>query len=279
VTHDYFRTLAIPLLRGRAFTPAEDLANAPAVAVIDKVAADRLWPGRDAIGQKLRSGSEDKKDERLFEVVGVVGNVQDHIFGSGAEPHMYIPIGVEYQADMNLHAKTSAAGEVALLDAVRREIRAVDDRLPLLSLRTMHGHLESSADTWMVRTGARILSIFGGVALLLAMIGLYGVRAYTVAMRTREIGIRMALGAGRNEALGMILREGLIVTAIAAGVGLALSFGVGAVLSSFLYRVSGADPLVFGGAPLLLTAVSLVACYIPARRAAHVDPMVALRHE
>jgi predicted permease len=279
VSHGYFATLSIPLLRGRAFKPAEDLANAPAVVVIDKIAADKLWPGRDAIGQKLLAGSSDKKDERVFEVVGVVGNVQDHIYGTGPEPHIYIPMGVEYQADMNLHVKTASAGETALLDTVRREVRAVDDRLPLLSLRTLRGHLEASVDTWMVRTGARVLSIFGGVALLLAMIGLYGVRAYTVATRTREIGIRMALGAGRGEALGMILREGLIVTAIAAAVGLALSFGVGAMLSSFLYRVSGSDPIVFAGAPLLLTAVSLVACYIPARRAAKVDPMVALRHE
>jgi len=139
--------------------------------------------------------------------------------------------------------------------------------------------MEASADFWVVRTGARLLAIFGGVALLLAMIGLYGVRAYSVARRTREIGIRMALGAESSDALGLVLREGLIVTAIGAAAGLALSLGVGRILSSLLYGVSGFDPVVLVAAPAVLAAVSLLACYIPARRAARVDPMVALRYE
>ena len=124
-----------------------------------------------------------------------------------------------------------------------------------------------------------MFSIFGGVALLLAMVGLYGVRAYTVARRTREIGIRMALGANAGDTLRMILREGLLVTSIGAGVGLLLAAGVGRLLASFLYKVSGADPIVFTAAPILLAAISLLACYLPARKAARVDPMVALRYE
>jgi len=139
--------------------------------------------------------------------------------------------------------------------------------------------MDGGVDLWVVRTGARMFVIFGGVALLLAAIGLYGVRAYTVAMRTREIGIRMALGARASDALRMMLREGMILFGIGAGVGLALSLPVGKVLSSLLYRVDSFDPVVLTLAPVLLAAVSFVACYIPARRAARLDPMVALRDE
>jgi ABC-type antimicrobial peptide transport system permease subunit len=140
-------------------------------------------------------------------------------------------------------------------------------------------HMHSSVDFWIVHTGARMFVIFGGVALLLAAIGLYGVRAYTVAMRTREIGIRMALGARASDALRMMLREGMVLFGIGAGVGLLLSLPVGKVLSSLLYRVDSFDPVVLTLAPALLAAVSFVACYIPSRRAARLDPMVALRDE
>jgi putative ABC transport system permease protein len=195
---------------------------------------------------------------------------------------LYVPFGQEYQADMHIHLKVAAQGEdadVRLLDTVRREIRSVDSRLPVLALKTMRQHLDTSIELWVVRTGARMFVIFGSVALLLAMVGLYGVRAYTVARRTREIGIRMALGANAGDTLRMILREGLLVTTIGAGTGLLLSAAVGRVLAGFLYKVSSADPVVFTAAPILLAAISLLACYLPARKAARVDPMVALRYE
>jgi putative ABC transport system permease protein len=217
------------------------------------------------------------------EVVGVVGNVQENIFQRGeSQPHLYVPFGQQYQADMNIHLKVTAQGkdaEARLLETIRREIRSVDNHLPVLALKTLRQHLEGSFDLWIVRTGARMFGIFGGVALLMAMVGLYGVRAYTVARRTREIGIRMALGADASDTLRMILREGLIVTSIGAGIGLLLSVAVGKVLSSFLYKVSGADPAVFLAAAILLSAISLLACYVPARNAARVDPIVALRCE
>jgi len=143
----------------------------------------------------------------------------------------------------------------------------------------MREHMEAGFELWTVRTGAQMFSIFGAVALALAMVGLYGVRAYTVSRRTREIGIRMALGASTADTLRMILREGLLVTLVGAGAGLALALGLGRVLSSFLYKVNGADPIVLAAAALLLTAISLLACYVPARKAARVDPMVALRYE
>jgi putative ABC transport system permease protein len=162
---------------------------------------------------------------------------------------------------------------------VRREIRGVDAAVPILALKTMRQHLESSIDLWIMRTGATLFSIFGGVALVLAMVGLYAIRSYTVARRTREIGIRMALGASSSDTLRLVVREGVALTAIGAAAGLTLSFLLGKVLAGMLYQVSGSDPVVFLAAPTILSAVSLLACYVPGRRAARVDPMVALRHE
>jgi ABC-type antimicrobial peptide transport system permease subunit len=171
------------------------------------------------------------------------------------------------------------AGNDRMLETIRREILSVDQRLPLLGLKTMRGHLESSVDIWIVRTGAHILEIFGSVALLLAVIGLYALNAYTVARRTREIGIRMALGADRASTLRMILGEGLKVTMVGVGVGLLLAIAVGKLLAGFLFDIRSVDPMVIGIAPVMLALVAMFACWVPARRAARVDPMIALRYE
>ena len=296
VSEDYFQTLDIPLLRGRSFAASESTAGSKSnVAIIDKLAAEKLWPGGDAVGKHIRidsgalgghaeaSGSgEVPKQAPDLEVVGVVANIRENILGGKAEPHLYLPFGQEYQADVQLHLKVAAGGAEAqsrMLETIRREIRATDERLPLLSLKTMRGHLESGIDIWVVRTGAHVLEIFGSVALFLAVIGLYAVNAYTVARRTREIGIRMALGADASSTLAMILREGIKVTAVGAVVGLVLSIGLGQLLAGFLYDIRGFDPVVLGAAPVVLALVALVACYLPARRAARVDPMIALRYE
>jgi len=281
---EYFRTLGIPLLRGRFFEKSETGdGKTAAVAILDQPAASRLWPKGDAVGQIIRMVADGAtKSARDVEVVGVVAATQDNIFGRDREPHVYVPFGQEFEPDMNIHLKVAAVGapaEARLLDTVRREMRAVDDRLPVLALKTLRQHLDDSFDIWLARTAARLFAIFGGVALLLAAIGLYGVRAYTVARRTREIGIRMAVGASARDTLRLILREGAMVTAAGVGVGLALSLAAGKILGGLLYEVSGVDPLVLATAAALLAVVSLLACYLPARRAARVDPLVALRHE
>jgi len=282
VGQDYFKVLGVPLLRGRPFGVGETAdGNKAAVAILDKVAAAKLWPHEEAVGKHIRMILGDGRKTQDAEVVGVVGTVQDRIFGESL-PHLYVPYGQEYQADMNIHLRVAVQGkdaEARLLETVRREIRSLDNHLPVLALKTLRQQLEGSFDLWIVRTGARLFTIFGGVALLMAMVGLYGVRAYTVARRTREIGIRMALGADAADTLRMILREGLTVMSIGAGIGLLLSVVAGKVLSSVLYKVSGADPLVFLAAAILLSAISLLACYLPARNAARVEPMVALRSE
>jgi predicted permease len=279
----YFQTLGIPLLRGRTFQAGEVEAGPYPVAVIDKLAAAKLWPNGDPVGQHLRllpDGAAPKETD--VEVIGVVGSVRQHILGGRIEPALYVAFGQQYQANMNVHVKTeaqSAEGAARLMGAIRQEVRMVDARLPIIGLKTLADHLDSSVDIWTVRTGARMFAMLGGVALLLAVIGLYGVRAYSVARRTREIGIRMALGASAPDTLRLVLREGLMLTGIGLGAGLLLALVVGRLLASLLFEVSGADPLVFGTAGLLLTAVSLLACYFPARSAARVDPMVALRYE
>jgi len=283
VGEDYFRTLGVPVLRGREFGPQEMQAgSAEQIAIIDQTAAQRLWPNQNPLGQRLHLSPEGTDPARDVEIVGVVGGIHENIVGQGVEPHLYLPFGQRYQSDLNFHLKTAAMGtdaEARLLDTVRREVRAEDNKLPVLNFRTMKQHLEGSMDLWIVRTGATMFTIFGAVAMFLAVIGLYGLKAYTVAQRTREIGIRMALGAAAGENLRMILKEGLVLTLIGVAVGVALSLGLGAVLAGMLYQVSGADPVIFSVTPLLLIAVSMVACYFPARRAARVDPMVALRDE
>lgn len=277
VSEDYFQTLEIPMLRGRPFTGGESSPKSKSNAVIiDKIAAEKLWPGSDALGKRIRIDGISKQD---YEVVGVVGNIRENIIGAKIEPHLYAPFGREYQANVQFHVKVAGGPENGAIESVRREILAADQRLPLLSLKTMRGHLETGFDLWVVRTGAHILEIFGMVALVLAVIGLYALNAYTVSRRTREIGIRMALGADSRSTLRMILGEALRVTLVGIGVGLLLAAGLGKVLAGVLYDLRSFDPLVLSSAPLLLAAVALIACYVPARRAARVDPMIALRHE
>ncbi len=277
---DYFRTLEIPLLRGRTFGPGDTR-----VVVLDQMAAARLWPGQEAVGRHLQmdlGGSSSGSKTQDMEVVGVVAATRQRFIGQGLSPHVYVPFGQEYMADAHIHLKVAAAGpqaEGAMIQSVRRAVQAEDAHLPVLKLETMRDHLDGSFDYWLVRTGSRMFGTFGAVALLLASIGLYGVRSYSVAMRTREIGIRMAMGARPGEALRMVLREGLQLTGIGLAIGLPLSLGIGKALAGTLYGVSGASAVVMGVAASLLAVVAAAACYLPARRAATVDPLEALRYE
>jgi predicted permease len=284
IGEDYFKTLDIPMLKGRAFNQAEmGAGKTSAVVILDQLAAKKLWPNGDGASQAIgkhvqllaRSGATGSQDA---EVIGVVASIQENLFGRGLEPHVYAPFGQEYMSGMNIHMKV-AGNPSATLETVRREMSALDNRLPVLTLRSLRANLDASSDLWMVRTAARMFTIFGAVALLLATVGLYSIRAYTATRRTREIGIRLALGAKPSDARRMILREGLVVTSIGAATGLVLSLLAGKLLSSMLYKVSGVDPLVFISAAAILGAVSLLACYFPALRASRVDPMIALRHD
>jgi predicted permease len=279
---DYFTTLGLKMLRGRQFNAGEaETGSAPPVAIVDQALADRLWPNEDPVGKQIQFGvAKPGTPMKTMEVVGIAPPILESFFEHGLVPHVYVPFGQSYSANAHIHVRFASRGqEDSILGALRREVRAVDERLPIVGFCTMRAHFEESIGLWVIRTGARMFSAFGALALFLAVVGVYGVKAYTVARRTREIGIRMALGATGRDALWLILGEGIRMSAVGIAAGLLLALGVAQLLSSVIYEVSSTDPLVFIATPVLLMAVTLVACYLPARRASRIAPLTALRWE
>ena len=275
----YFETLGIPVLRGRDLR-----ADEPApVAIVDGTLAKALWPDGEAVGRFVRFvGDSAEEDARPREVVGVVAEIRDTFFSDRAGGVVYVPFDQVPHSNANVHVRASLSSVEAkstLLRAAREAVRAVDPDLPVLQLRTLQEHLDGSADVWLLRTGARIFGVFGAIALLLAVAGVYGVRALSVAQRTREIGIRIALGSSVRETLSMVLREGLRLMVAGAVIGVVLAALVGRALEGFLFDVSGLDPAVFALALMVLTVAALAACWLPARRAARLQPLDALRHD
>ena len=282
---DYVQALGLPLLRGRGFDEGEETwAGGRPVAMVDEPLARRLWANEDPIGRQIHfvPGPDDPPGSgaESFEVVGVLPGLRHRLFDLAPVPHVYVPFGRHYQSGMNLHVRLRVGGtESEMLARLREQIRAVDPQLPVLSATTLRAFRDESVLLWLVRTGARLFTVLGVVALFLALIGVYGLRSYLVARRTREIGIRMALGATRAHVLRLILREGLIVTGAGIAAGLFLAVAAGRLVGSMLYRVSPTDPLVFVLAPLALGLAALLATYLPARRATRVDPTTALHCE
>ncbi|HVB38506.1 MAG TPA: FtsX-like permease family protein, partial [Vicinamibacterales bacterium] len=281
----YFRTLGLPVLRGREFTAAEEQPSTggPRIAIIDEPLAAKLFPGRDPLGRQIQIGTnENGRKTEIAQIVGVVPGVRHDLFDLAPVSHVYLPLGTHYQSNLFVHLRVTAgdqAGEAAMLGVVRRAIREVDPDLPVVALQTMAQHRDTNIELWTVRTGARMFALFGALALLLAAVGVYGVKAYVVSRRTREIGIRMALGAEPRDVLWMMLKEGLVLTGIGLGIGLLLSAGLAKLVSGMLYQVGAFDPFVFIVAPLVLALAALAASYVPARRATRVVPLEALRVE
>jgi putative ABC transport system permease protein len=301
---DYFKTVGLTILRGRAFTEAEATqSSGPAVAIIDDVLAKKLWPKGDALGQQIQFASDkaprakgsgsggfgmtadlsgEIKPGETIEIVGIVPPSRHALFEKDPSGAIYVPFGRGFQSNISFFVRFAAlpAGrEAATADLLRRTVRDVDAAIPILSLKTFAQHLESNFELWIVRAGAALFSVFGGLALCLAVVGLYGVKAYSVARRTREIGIRMALGAQPGAVLRMFMREGSIMLFSGIVLGLLLAAATGKILSGILYEVGALDPIAFTTAPLLLAAAALVATWLPARRATRVNPMRALRTE
>ncbi|MGH9753594.1 MAG: ABC transporter permease, partial [Blastocatellia bacterium] len=272
VTPDWFRTMGIPLVAGRDFT-AQNKADAPGVAIVNEAMARRFWPERNPVGQRFEVG---EKQRRIVEIIGVARNSKHRTLDEETRPVMYIPLSQQYEAQMilNLRSAVEPLGQVA---AVRRVAQHLDPNLPLFEIKTMAQRVNESF--WPTRTMSKIVVIFGAIALLLAVVGLYGVLSYTVAQRTREIGLRLALGAQAGDALRLIIRQGLRLALGGVALGLIVAFALTRVLTGFLHDVSATDPLTFVVTPLLLIAVALLACYLPARRATKVDPLVAIRRE
>jgi predicted permease len=293
---DYFAAVGLPLLRGRTFTAAEATEpGGPAVAVIDEVLAKKLWPDGDVLGQRIqfpvRQGAppetaEDNSGQikrgEPIEIIGIVPAIRNRLFEKEPAGSLYLPFSRGFQNDVFFFVKfasLSSSSESVTADLLRRAVQSVDPLLPVLELRSFEKHMDGNPQLWVVRAGAALFSIFGGLALGLAVIGVYGVKAYSVARRTREIGIRMALGAQGKTVQWMILREGFAMVAAGLALGLLLAFGTGKIVSNILFQVSSTDPFAFTIAPAVLMTAALLATWLPARRAARVDPMVALRAE
>jgi predicted permease len=265
----YFQTMGIPVVRGREFT-AQDMAGAQPVVMINETLARRLWPGEDPIGKRLRVGGESEPEA---EVIGVAGAGKYATLGENARPYLYLQ---GYASKMTLVVRTTRNPE-ALSAAVREQIRSLDPNLPVAQITTLSERVDFAL--FPARLGAALLGAFGLLALGLAATGIYGVIAYSVSQRTQEFGIRMALGADGANVRRLVLREGLNVVLIGVTAGLALSLAATRLIAGFLYGVGANDPLTFVGVPALLTVVSLLACYLPARRATKVDPIEAIRCE
>jgi macrolide transport system ATP-binding/permease protein len=268
----HFTTLQIPLLGGRDFNEA-DRRDGRRVIIINETAARRLWPGENPVGKRVSIG---RNNPTLREVVGVARDGKYRSLGESPRAFAWFPLSQGYETEMTLLVR--APGEPqAVVGSVREAVRAIDPQLPLAAVKTLRQHLTQAL--WGPQMGALLASAFGALALLLAGVGLYSVIAYSVGRRTREIGIRLALGAERGAMVRMVAAQGLKLALAGVVAGLPLAFALARVLSSLLYGVSASDPLTFACVALMLALVALLACYVPARRAARVDPMVALRYE
>jgi putative ABC transport system permease protein len=272
---DYFNVMGIPLLKGRSFT-AGDTPQTPHVVVVNQTFVKRLFPDQDPINQRLTFRFT--ADQPPFEIVGVVGDEKVTSLDARTTPVIYFLYLQAPEANMNLVVRTSADPE-SLAAAVRREVQAMDREIPLYSVMTMEKLISNSPATFMRRYPAYLLGIFAGVALLLAVVGIYGVISYAVSQRMHEIAIRLALGAQQRDVLNMILKQGMLLALLGIFLGLAGALVLTRLLSSLLFNVSASDPMTYAGVAALLMLVTLLACYVPARRAMRVDPMVALRYE
>jgi predicted permease len=273
----YFETLRTPLVSGRDFTP-QDTAGAPQVVIINETLARRYFPNSDALGKRLIFGAYRGSPIPLqhLEIVGVVKDSKYLDLTEQPGRMMFLPLAQSYRPEVRLHVRT-AQDPTAMAAAIRRETQKLDANLPVYNVKTLEEQKDRSL--YAARLAATLLSVFGGLALLLASVGLYGVMAYVVGQRRREIGVRLALGARRRDVFGLVIKEGMALVAAGVALGLAGAIAGTRLLATFLYGVEPTDAATFIGVALLLAAVALLANYLPARRAAQTDPMQALRAE
>ncbi|HXM33400.1 MAG TPA: ABC transporter permease [Chthoniobacterales bacterium] len=276
VTPEYFRTMNIPLRSGRALTERDD-RNAPGVVIINEAMARRYWPNESPVGRQLKLGLAFLPGDAMErEIIGVVGNVRHFGLALNEEPQMYIPHRQSPWPEMTLVLRANP-NVASLAAAARAQVSLMDRELPVAKVITMEQGLQDSVA--QPRFRALLLGLFAALAVILGAIGLYSVMAYSVSQRTNEIGVRMALGANARDVMKMIFREGSSIVALGLIIGLAGALGLTRLLTSLLFGVGAGDPLTYAGISILLALVALLACYLPARRAMKVDPMVALRCE
>jgi predicted permease len=268
VTPGYFATLNIPLVRGRDFAES-DREGAPDVAILNEAFAAALFPGQDPVGRTVSNGN------RTLTIIGVARDAKYRSLGEPRRNFIYVTLGQRYMGRTNLLVK--APGATAVAGPVRRIVADIDAALPILRQQTMTE--QTATSLFPQRLALYVSSALGVVALLLALVGIYGVTAFSVTQRTREIGVRVALGAQRSHVLALIVRQGVALAAIGVAVGALAAFGATRLIGNLLYGVPPTDVVAFGAAAVLLAVAALAASWIPARRAARVDPIVALRSE
>jgi len=272
---DYFKTMGIPVREGRSFDETDQLNSRPVVIVNERFAS-KYFPGQDAIGKRITPGfSADDTGDKIRDIIGIVGNVKYSSLRSEDSPEMYLPRTQLPLDFMSIVVRTRVTDAAQLTNAVRAELAAIDPALPLGGVRIFDDYVFQSLAR--PRFNALLLSIFAGTALVLTAVGIYGVIAYSVSQRTNEIGIRMALGAAQSNIFRLVVGQAMSVVAISLVIGLAGAFAATRLLSSLLFGVGASDPLTFAGIVLLIAMVALVASWLPARRAARVNPIVALR--
>jgi putative ABC transport system permease protein len=276
VEGDYFRVMRIPLLSGREFTP-QDNENAPLVGIVNQSLARRFFNEENPVGKRVRWARGDPKN--WITVIGVAGDIKHTGLDEPEDPALYTPYpqsGAPWKRWMNLVVR-SESDAAAGAGAVKSRVWRVDGQIPIPDARTMVEVMGASVEAR--RFNMLLLGVFAAVAMLLAAVGIYGVMSYAVTQRTREFGLRIALGARPRDVIGMVVGRGMLLTSIGAAAGVALSLALTRLMSGMLFGVGAKDPLTFACVSLLLAGVALMACYVPARRATKVDPMVALRCE
>jgi putative ABC transport system permease protein len=266
----YFQTMRIPLVHGRDFDERDNVRAQP-VVVINETMARRYWPKGGALGQRLKLTTND-----WLEVVGVSKDVKNRSLSEAPQPFLYLPLFQDYRSNMILVARTTMNSEQAF-HGVQATVAELDTSLPIFDVKTFEEHIGVSL--YRQRMAATLLSILGFLALSLASLGLYGVMAYSVSQRTRELGIRISVGATRQDVLKLVLGQTMTLAVIGIGVGLVTAIVVTRFAANLLYGISSADPATFGLIAVLLLLFSLMAGYFPARRATRIDPMLALRSE
>jgi predicted permease len=271
VSPKYFTTMGIGIVDGRELTDRDEI-DAPGVVVVNETLARRLFPGQDAVGQRIGLGGREPR----LEIVGVARDGKYWSLGEDPKMFVYQPLAQSYSGSFTLVVRTFVEPETVIA-AARGEVQTLDPRLPVFDVKTLDQHV--SVSLFPLRVGAVILGAFGALALALAVIGLYGIMAYSVSQRTREIGIRIALGARPRDVLELVAGHGLLLTLAGIAVGLIVAVASTRFMSSLLYGISATDPVTVAGAVLVLAVVGLLACLVPARRAARIDPLRALRYE
>jgi len=270
VTPGYFATMGIPLVRGRDFADS-DREGGGDVAILNETFAAALFPGQDAVGRTVTNG------DRVVTIIGVARNAKYRTLGERPRNFIYVPLAQRYMGRTNLLVKTTPGAAVSVVAPIRRLVQEVDARLPILREHTLEE--QTAMALFPQRVALYVSGGLGTVALLLALLGIYGVTAFTVTQRTREIGVRVALGAQRSHVLGLVLRQGVVLAAVGVVVGSLAAFGATRLIANLLYGVPPTDVIAFGGAALALAVAAVAASWIPARRAARVDPIIALRSE